>query len=452
MSQCVPFFIPAQALTDQIDSLKRELEKASTDTSRCNLLVLLAENAPDEEWPLYNTQLKELAGDCLKKISRTNGTYKQFQKYYAIALNNEGYFLRLKGDVKAALRLFSEGLRIREEISDLAGVGESLNNIADIYDTQGDSKMALVYFKKAFGIFEKMQDKVGMGYSLNNIGFIYKNRDEIEQAMECYQRSLKLRRESNDKDGIATSLINIAGIYYLKNDYNHVLETYKSCVSLYHEIGNDEGEAFTLNNIGTTYLEMGQLNQALDFSMRSLQLAKAAGYPENICNAAENLHKIYKALKDHKQSLVFFELYIAMRDSINNEETRKSSVKNLLKYEYDKKAAADSVVNAEEQKVKDAQLFAQSSKLKQERAQFWFLVCGLSFVVCSLLFVVNRFRITQKQKKIIEEQKVQVDIAFAKLHEKNREVLDSIYYARRIQRALLTSEKYIIRNLKQLSK
>ncbi|MBC7865363.1 MAG: hypothetical protein IAF38_20475, partial [Bacteroidia bacterium] len=53
-----------------------------------------------------------------------------------------------------------------------------------------------------------------------------------------------------------------------------------------------------------------------------------------------------------------------------------------------------------------------------------------------------------KQKKIIEEQKIKVDEAFEKLHEKNKEVMDSIYYARRIQRALITSEKYIERKLK----
>ncbi|MBC7865773.1 MAG: hypothetical protein IAF38_22560, partial [Bacteroidia bacterium] len=62
-----------------------------------------------------------------------------------------------------------------------------------------------------------------------------------------------------------------------------------------------------------------------------------------------------------------------------------------------------------------------------------------------------RFRVTNKQKKIIEEQKIVVDDAFEKLHEKNKEVMDSIYYARRIQRALITNEKYIERALKILN-
>jgi transcription elongation GreA/GreB family factor len=51
---------------------------------------------------------------------------------------------------------------------------------------------------------------------------------------------------------------------------------------------------------------------------------------------------------------------------------------------------------------------------------------------------------TVKRKEITEKSK--------KLEEKQKEIIDSIYYARRIQRALLTSEKYIERNLNKLIK
>jgi len=38
------------------------------------------------------------------------------------------------------------------------------------------------------------------------------------------------------------------------------------------------------------------------------------------------------------------------------------------------------------------------------------------------------------------------------LREKNTEVMDSIHYARRIQKALITSEKYITNRLNKLMK
>ncbi len=145
-----------------------------------------------------------------------------------------------------------------------------------------------------------------------------------------------------------------------------------------------------------------------------------------------------------------FELYIKMNDSISNKTNRKTSIKNQLKYEYEKRAAADSVKNSEEQKVKDTQLQAQNAQIKQEKFQRYSQLVGLGVVLVGLGFVINRFRITQKQKKIIEAQKIIVDEAFHKLAEKNKEVMDSIYYARRIQRALITNEKYIEHKLNEM--
>jgi hypothetical protein len=57
-------------------------------------------------------------------------------------------------------------------------------------------------------------------------------------------------------------------------------------------------------------------------------------------------------------------------------------------------------------------------------------------VVVFTIFLFNRFRVIRKQKKIIEE--------------KQKEILDSIRYARRIQDAMLTSQSYIERNIKRL--
>jgi len=225
--------------------------------------------------------------------------------------------------------------------------------------------------------------------------------------------------------------------------------------------GDRQGQAISYTNIGSLYVKLSEVSNAEEkknllkargFCLKSLNLSKEIGYPENIRNASQQLFSIYKRLNDPKNALEMYELYVEMRDSFSNDETKKSAIKNQLKYEYEKRAAADSVKNAEEQKVKNAQLNAQQSQLKQEKTQRYALYGGLVLIIAFSVFVFNRFRITRRQKVIIEKQKEQVDHAYEKLHEKNKEVMDSIYYARRIQRALITSEKYIERNLSQFLK
>ena len=135
----------------------------------------------------------------------------------------------------------------------------------------------------------------------------------------------------------------------------------------------------------------------------------------------------------------------------SNSQTKQASIKKHFQYEYEKKAAADSVKHAEEQKVKNALLKAQQAQLKQEKTQRVALYGGLVLVIAFSGFVFNRFRVTQKQKVIIEQQKVLVDEAFAQLEEKNKEVMDSIHYAKRIQTALMPNEKYIEKTLNKLN-
>jgi tetratricopeptide (TPR) repeat protein len=258
---------------------------------------------------------------------------------------------------------------------------------------------------------------------------------------------LQLREEVGDKRGIAECYNNIGFLAHQEGNFISAEGYYKKSLKIREETGDKRGIAECYKNMGYNFLDEKNYESALKISLKSLAMSKELGFPDYIKNAASALSKIYKAKGDYKNALENYELFIVMRDSMSNQETKKAAIKNQLKYEYEKRAAADSVKNAEEQKVKDAQLTAQTAQIKQEKFQRYALLIGLVMVLAGLGFVINRFRITQRQKKIIEKQKTAVDEAFEKLHEKNKEILDSIHYARRIQRALLPTEKYIKRNL-----
>jgi len=119
------------------------------------------------------------------------------------------------------------------------------------------------------------------------------------------------------------------------------------------------------------------------------------------------------------------------------------------KFEVEKREAELKIKSeAEQEKLK-----AISSEEKKRQNVIIAAVAGVLFIVLVFsLFLLNRFRITNRQKIIIEKQKQQVDKAYEHLHEKNKEVMDSINYASRIQRALLPSVKYISTNLSRLTK
>ena len=114
-----------------------------------------------------------------------------------------------------------------------------------------------------------------------------------------------------------------------------------------------------------------------------------------------------------------------------------------MQYVFVKKQMADSVKTVEEKKV-------AAAELRSEKNKRYSLYGGLFLVLAFAGFIFNRFRVTQRQKKIIESQKEIVEEQKIIVEEKNKDILDSIHYARRIQRSLLPTEIYIDKNFKRL--
>jgi len=78
----------------------------------------------------------------------------------------------------------------------------------------------------------------------------------------------------------------------------------------------------------------------------------------------------------------------------------------------------------------------QATELKKNRTILTASLGGLVLVIMFSFLLYNRFRITRKQKRIIELQKNAIQ-------ERNKDITDSIEYAKKIQSALLPTNEYI---------
>ncbi len=77
---------------------------------------------------------------------------------------------------------------------------------------------------------------------------------------------------------------------------------------------------------------------------------------------------------------------------------------------------------------------------------------GVLFIFLSNRKIKRAHTIIAKQKELVELAKHKVEIQKELIEEKQKEILDSIHYAKRIQNSLLTSQKYIHKHLERLKK
>ena len=396
------------------------------------------------------------------------------------ALNNIGYVYKTKGNIDLALKYYHESLKIHEEIGDKTGIATSLNNIGFVYRSQGNVYLALEYYQRALTLQEELNDHEGMASLYNNIGIIYYDQLDFDNALKYYQKSLKNDYKVDYKKGIANTLNNIGLIYYKKGNVDEALNYYTKSLEMKQQFGDKIGIAISYNHIGELFESQNNLKEARDFyekalnileqqgdkkwmgfvlkdlsdlllklgevklaevyALKSYKISQELGFPANISNAAQTLSKINKLKGNYKEALELFELHTLMKDSLLNNDIIKNTKNQQLKYEFEKQQA---IKDAEHKK--DIEIAAQ--KQQKQKMITYGVVVVLIVVILLLGVIFNRLKITKRQKQVIEEQKLEVETAKIQLEEKNKEVMDSINYAKRIQDALLKAEEHESKHL-----
>jgi tetratricopeptide (TPR) repeat protein len=389
----------------------------------------------DTAMDLYNRSL--VMQEELKNDKGIAGTY-----------NNLGNIFKDQGDYAKAIEFYTKSLSIQERLNNKSETAIALLNIGTIYALQYDYDKALVYYKRSLNLEEKLNNKINLSTCLSSIGDVYLEIGQLDTALYYHEKSLVIREEIGSKDGIANSLIQIGRIQLDQGHYEQAIEYSKKSLKLSQDLGFKTGISMAYQNLSLIYSKMGLLDQSIQYGQKSLKLAQEIGIANETKNMAFTLYQNYKNKNQYQDALNSYELYITTRDTIENQENQKEVIRQEYKYAYEKQALADSIKNAELQKVKDAELAAQKAISEQQRLRSYFLYGGLLVAIFIGIFIYNRLKLTRKQKGIIEEQKEQVDQAFLQLEEKNVQIMDSIKYAKRIQSAILPPRSLVDRSLK----
>jgi len=364
-------------------------------------------------------------------------------KGIAGTLNNIGVIFEMQGNYAKAIEFYTQSLSIQEKLSNDSEIASSLLNIGNIYDNQFNYEKALDYYKRSLVLERKLNSKEGISKCLFNIADVYADMGNLDTALMYHEQSLAIKEELGRKDGIANSMSLIGNIYLSKGAYKKAENYNKKSLKLSREIGYKAGVVIALQNLSQIYFELGNFDKAIKLGQQSLKIAQEIGIANETKNIAKTLYQSYKNENRFKEALDMHELYIATKDTIESRENQKEVIRQEYKYAYEKQALADSIKNAELQKVKDAELAAQKAISEQQRLRSYFLYSGLIVAILIGIFIFNRLKLTRKQKRIIEDQKEQVDHAFHQLEEKNVQILDSIKYAKRIQTAILPPESLV---------
>jgi tetratricopeptide (TPR) repeat protein len=351
------------------------------------------------------------------------------KKGIANSLNNIGIIYKNQGNYSEALKNYLASLKIDEELGDKNGIAHVLNNIGNIYHRQGNYPEALKNYLTSIKVMEETGDKKSVAFSLNNIGNTYSDQGNYPEALKNYLACLKISEETGDKKVIATSLYNIGIIYKNQGNYPEALKNYLASLKISEQLGDKKGIAYYLNNIGNVYTRTGKAEQGKKYILQSLELSSEIGTLEIMMNNYLFLSQADSALGKHQSALENYKQYIIYSDSMLNEENTKSTIQQQMQYEFDKKEA---LTQAEQDK-KDALALEELEQQKMQRNGF---IGGFALMLLLAGVSYRSFRNKQKANLLLAHKNSVIE-------EKQKEILDSINYAKRIQAAILPPERIV---------
>ncbi len=392
-----------------------------------------------------------------------------------------------------AMDTYVDRLKRVEYSNDMKSVVFCLRNISDIYLKIKNYKKALEYELKAFDALKKTKtDSTQLFTGITRVGDKYQKNSEFDASILQYKKAYSLLKSTSTNRDKHSVLLKMAKSFIGLKEY----ESARRCLFAGLEIPvelewfDNEGNSHISKDssvVGQIYNEVGQIyfyennfSKALEFKLKGISLLESNLSWEKPTDAYLVTAQVYfkmgqydlaerYAIKAKNNAIKDFDLYNQMEISklisnvYNAKGDKRKSDKSLIEY-YKIKDSISKAANAEdimfkelnyENEKKEAQLLAQQEKRellhqqenKKQRIVTYSVVAGLILICFFLVFVFLNLKKSRRANQIIAQQKFEVETQKHLVEEKQKEILDSITYAKRLQEAILPPNEFVNSNL-----
>jgi serine phosphatase RsbU (regulator of sigma subunit) len=286
-----------------------------------------------------------------------------------------------------------------------------------------------------------------MGISSIGLGNIYLLKKEANQAIYFFTRA----KNVFEKPPIAlyplsVSYTLIGDAFVELNKYDEAFVNFNKAVEQLKTLNNTYGIAATYQVMGEAYKKQKNFSKALEYFLKSFPIFEERKAYDDLKHLSLNISEVYKQQHNFEKALEYQDKYISFKDSVLSIEKNKQLLEVEAKYETEKKEQQNLILKKQND--------LSNERLQRQSIISYFIIGSL---IISLLFGVFMYRVYSQKKKahqLITKQKEQVEQKQGEIESqkqvielKQKEIVDSINYAKRIQYALLANDKLLNENL-----
>jgi tetratricopeptide (TPR) repeat protein len=247
----------------------------------------------------------------------------------AIMLNNMAGVISDQGDMKRALDLWNQALKIIEMIDNSKGKAAGLSNIAGVIADQGNIARALDLWNQSLEISERIGDVRGKVATLSNIAGVIAQQGNIERALDLWNQDLEISERIGDVQGKAITFSCMAGVIAQQGNIVRALDLWNQSLEILERIGDVKGKATTLSNMAGVIVQQGDIARALDLWSQSLEISERIGNIQGKATTLSCMAGVIAQQGDIERALGLWNQSLEISKRIGNIQGKAATLSNM---------------------------------------------------------------------------------------------------------------------------
>ncbi len=443
-----------------IDSLKRALKPAK-DTNRVNVLVKLSDkihlDQPDEgikyaqEALTLSKQLNFKRGlfDANMAMGFSlygNGSYDSalvyFERARLLALESQDLqqmasvyanMGNVYGDIgqnKKCIEYYLIAADLTKKLNRPEKAAYIKVNIATVYSVLGQHDSALVFYKEAEATLSKLNiDHPKLPIVLSNIGASYLELNDTLKSEVAFIEALRISKVHNNQRGLASAYDHLGVlVYFYRHNYDSAVAMLNHAIAIYEATGSKIGLSEAHVHLGQIYFGEKKYPEAVASLKEGLIISEEIGDYYNLKVYYRILSELYEKTGDPVAALDYHKKLMDVKDTLFNLNNTSLVSEMKTQLENEKKQREIESLNAQGQ--------------RQTVILYSAIAVGILILLLAIV-ALNRYLVKKRAGELLAVQNSEIQHQKNIIEEKNKDITDSIYYAQRIQNAILPSKEQI---------
>lgn len=336
-----------------------------------------------------------------------------------------------RGDTAIANTEFEKVLKMLPSVTDGEVRGQVYNFLAFHESHMGNYDKAFEYAYNCIKEGESSNNK-SRHWGLYTLAVFYFDLKDYTNSEKFYTQALESFKSDNDLYGFARSETGLSSVYIQLGKYNEAKALLEKALEYYTANEITSAQSRSLNDLGLIYKKTGEYEKAIDFFLNALDIRKELHHLQGIATSLNEISETLITLKKYKEAINYLNEAKVVCEKINN-RTKLYRTHLLFSQLYRN-------INEPWKALEHFDIYDQiKSDVLGEEA-------NNKIKALQTKVAIEK---SEKEAEIERLRNVELKTAYDLIEEKNKEILDSINYARQIQYTLLANDDFMSNNLKQ---